>query len=521
MNSIGFLIDPQAVITLEDFRALLKNIPLQNTEINFTAPHQTAAIIEFFLGYIKETNVENNNIKGSVGYGPLAHLTSNGFICEKHDNSHYAFDRCCDFIKATAAFDNLRAIDIDGLSFSNAGATAVQELAFTLSQGVEYLNQLTERGLKINEITNKLRFNFGVGPNYFMEIAKIRAARLLWANIVSSFGVSTVKACRMNIHTTTSSWNSTLYDPYVNLLRTTTESMSAVTAGTDSHTILPFDNAFGKTTDFSERIARNQQLILKEESNFDKLIDPAAGSYYIENITASLAAEAWKLFMKTEEEGGFLNAFIKGYIQDQIEATAQKRDMALATRRDILLGTNQYPNFTEKMSHELSDNLLNPVNEHLPEAIARPLRIYRGSMAFEALRYRTDKFAEANHRPKAYMLTIGNFGMRKARAQFACNFFACAGFEVIDNNGFKTPADGAEAALKAKADITVICSSDDEYTTLAPEIAERLAGKSIVVIAGNPPSADELKAKGIKHFIHVKSNLLETLRAFQTEAGIV
>lgn len=521
VNSIGFVIDPEIEIEYEDFSILLKNIPFQITEINFTAPHQTAAIAGFLLRYVEESSIDKSQLKGSVGYSPLAQLTQKGFICQKSENNKYAFDRCRDFIHSMAPFTNMQIIEIDGLSFCNAGATAVQELAYTLSQGVEYLNQLTERGLEISEITPRLRFSFGIGPNYFMELAKIRAARLLWANIVSSYSGSRDETCQMNINTTTSSWNSTLYDPYVNLLRTTTESMSAVIAGTNSHTILPFDAAFGESSDFSERIARNQQLILKEESNFDKLVDPAAGSYYIESITASLAEEAWKLFLKTEEEGGFLIAFSKGYIQDQVEATAQKRDLALATRRDILLGTNQYPNFTEKMSHDLSDKLLNPVTEEHPEAIARPLKIYRGSMAFEALRYRTDRFAESNHRPKAYMLTIGNFGMRKARAQFACNFFACAGFEVIDNNGFKTPVEGAEAALKAKADFTVICSSDDEYATFATEIAERLSGKSIVVIAGNPPSADELRAKGIKHFIHVKSNLLETLRTFQTAAGIV
>lgn len=521
VNSIGFIIDPEAEITYENFCVLLKDIPLQKTEINFTAPHQAAAITEFLLRYAKENSSEYHQTYGSIGYGPLAHLINHGYICKKSENNKHAFDRCRDFIKAMAPFNNMKVIEIDALSFNNAGATAVQELAFSLSQGVEYLNQLTERGLNISEITPRLRFNFGIGSNYFMEIAKIRAARLLWANIVSSFGVETDEFCRINIHTSTSRWNSTLYDPYVNLLRTTTESMSAITAGTDSHIILPFDTAFGETSEFSERIARNQQLILKEESNFDKFVDPAAGSYYIENITTSLAEETWKLFLKTEEEGGFLAAFSKGFIQDQIEETSRKRDLALATRQDILLGTNQYPNFTEKMSHELSDKILNPIAENHPESIARPLKVYRGAMSFEALRYRTDQFAETNHRPKAYMLTIGNFGMRKARAQFACNFFACAGFEVIDNNGFKTPAEGAEAAIKAKADFTVICSSDDEYATFAPEIAERLAGKSIVVIAGNPPSADDLKTKGIKHFIHVKSNLLETLREFQNEAGIV
>lgn len=521
VNSFGFVIAPGHDLTYDHFKTLLANIPLSTTEINFVAEQHSIAIARYIQQLISERNSGNREFNGSIGFSPLAYLTLHGVFGETCTDDGHAFDLCHDLVRAAAPFVNLKAIEIDGLSLTNAGATAVQELAFSLSQGVEYLHQLTERGLKAEEVAPKLRFNFGAGPNYFMEIAKIRAARLLWAQIVKSFGVETDDACRMNIHTTTISWNSTLYDPYVNLLRTTTESMSAVIAGTDSHTILPFDAAFGETTDFSERIARNQQLVLKEESNFDKLVDPAAGSYYVESITASIAAETLKLFKQTETEGGYFCAFRKGFIQDQIEASAHKRDLALATRRDILLGTNQYPNFTEKMSREPVTTAPETGNNINPKAIAIPITPYRGAMAFEAMRYRTDKFAAANHRPKAFMLTIGNFGMRKARAQFACNFFACAGFEVIDNNGFKTPAEGVEAAMNARADITVICSSDDEYTLLAPQINEMIAGRSVVVIAGNPPSAEELRSKGIKHFIHVKSNLLETLTAFQSEAGII
>lgn len=521
VDSIGFIVDPAFNLSYDDFKILLTGIPVATTEINFGAGYQAIAISGFIDRFLKETNAGNEVLKGSLGFSPLAHLTLHGVFWTGCTEVEHAFDKVADMVKNTQHLVNVRDIEADGLSFANAGATAVQELAFALSQGVEYIDQLTNRGLSIDQVTPSLTFSFGAGRNYFIEIAKLRAARMLWANIVKSFGPVKEESCRMHIRTTTISWNATLYDPYVNMLRTTTESMSAVIAGTDTHTVLPFDAAFGQTSDFSERIARNQQLILKEESNFDKMVDPSAGSYYIENLTAAIAKEAWKLFSHTENEGGYFCAFRKGFIQEQIEATARKRDSDIATRRDILLGTNQYPNFTEKMNHVLAEELLAPSDTPADDAIAVPIKPYRGSMSFEALRYRTDKFAETSHRPKAFMLTIGNLGMRKARAQFACNFFACAGFEVIDNNGFKTADEGVAAALNAKADITVICSSDDEYTTLAPEIFEKTAGRSIVVVAGNPASADELKSKGIKHFIHVKTNVLETLKVFQAETGIL
>lgn len=521
INSLGFIFKENESFTDEHLKVLLKNIPLATTETNFVAGHQAINLQTSLEHYLQQQGISHEVPKGSIGFAPLAHLTLNGVFCDSCGDAGNAFDQAAELVKRCQKYPGLTALSVDGLSLANAGATASQELAFALAQGVEYLHQLTDRGLTASEVALNIKFEMAAGVNYFIEIAKIRAARMLWAKIVKSFGVENDQQCITNIHTTTLSWNFTLYDPHVNLLRTTTESMSAILAGTNSHTVLPYDAAFGATTDFSERIARNQQLLLKEESNFDKLVDPSAGSYYIESLTEAVASETWKLFCKTEEEGGYYSAFASGFIQQQIEATARKLDAALASRRVTLLGTNQYPNFNEKMNRQLSDEILNPKTIGVkPNQVGNPIIPYRGAMAFEALRYRTDRYSETNHRPKAFMLPIGNFAMRKARAQFACNFLACAGFEVVDNNGFKTTTEGVEAALSANADFTVICSSDEEYATLAPEIFEKIAGRSIVVIAGNPPSIEELKAIGLKHFIHVKSNILETLKTLQDELDI-
>lgn len=228
-------------------------------------------------------------------------------------------------------------IGVNGHLFADAGATITQEMAFTLSAGTEYLTRLVGKGLLIGEVAPKIKFNLGVGSNYFMEIAKFRALRLLWAQIVNAYGLNDARNGRMFIHATNNSWNFTIYDPWVNALRTTTGTMAAVLAGVDSFTVKPYNHAVEKPTAFAERIARNQQLVLKEESYLDRIADPAAGSYYIENLTQLLMDEAWQLFLKIDDEGGFIQALKKGIVQQQLKESASRRNNNIASRRDILL----------------------------------------------------------------------------------------------------------------------------------------------------------------------------------------
>jgi len=293
--------------------------------------------------------------------------------------------------------------------------------------------------------------------------------------------------------------------------------MSAVVGGADSITVEPFDIVFGTPDDFSERIARNQQLLLMEESHLDKVADPGAGSYYIESLTQLIAQNAWSIFLDIEEQGGFLAEMKKGKIQKSITDTATSRTSDVARRKEVLLGTNQYPNFNEGISQKA--DLLKAFNrsESKTDALVERVLPERGARAFEKLRYATEK---SGRKPLVFMIPMGNLAMRKARAQFACNFFACAGFEVRDNNGFKTAEEGVKAALDAKADIVVVCSSDDEYAVLAPEVFKAIAGKAIVVIAGSPACTKDLESAGIEYFISVKSNVLDTLKMFSDKLGI-
>jgi len=504
---VSFAKSPEKEVLID----FLNAIPLDNIEINFKGV-DPVILLELLNDYCAETKVEKNLLRGSLGLDPIGDLTRSG----RSGNLEDGLDQVANVIKLAREFENLRVFEVDAKLFHNSGSTAVQELAFAMSVATEYMDALTERELNHTEISSKLTFNFAVGSNYFFELAKFRSAKQLWSGILESYMGKAPEKVSF-IHAETSVWNTTVYDPYVNLLRTTTEAMSSVLGGVDSLTVLQFNQSFEEATELSERLARNQQIILKEEAYLDKVVDPAAGSYYIENLTSSLSAEGWKIFQATEETGGFIDSFMKGLVQDAIVTVAQKRDMRIAQRRDILLGTNQYANQTETILEDIDEKVFNHTVADPTDANTQPLIPYRGAEGFETLRMDTEK---AEKQPVVFLLNIGNLTMRKARAAFASNFFGCAGYKVIDNLGFSSVEEGMEEALKVKADIVVLCSSDDEYAQYGPEAAEA-NGDAELVVAGYPAAImDQLNDAGICHFIHVKTNLLETLRGFNQLMGI-
>lgn len=516
VDLLSFRVREKTGFSDADYNALMQGVAMPCIEVNFkTCCGNALKTLEQTVAKVKAEGWDADEVHGSIGFDPLRRFTTKGAFNPSIGNP---FEHIKTLIETAAPLKRFRVIAVSPYIYHNAGSTIVQELACGLAMGNEYLSKLTELGLNADQIASRMRFTFAVSSNYFMEIAKFRAARMLWANIVKAYGPSKNCSSKMRVHAITSPWNQTVYDPYVNMLRGTTEAMSAALAGVDSLEVTPFDAAFSKPNDFSARMSRNTQLILKEESYFDRVTDPSAGSYYIENLTASIAQEAWSLFKKIEEKGGYIAAMEEGFIQSMIEATAQKRDMNIATRREIVLGTNQYPNFNEKLDASVRAQLssaggCNCGCDNKSETV-KPICEYRGAQAFEELRMKTEA---AVKQPMAFMLTFGNLGMARARAQFACNFFAVAGFNVVDNNKFATVEEGVKAALAAGADIVVACSADDEYAEAVPQINAGIAGKAIVVVAGDPVCKDELSAKGITHFVNVKSNVLETLKQYQTE----
>ena len=512
VTSLGFIIKGDEV-NEENITTLLEGICPASVELNFNICNCKAEkLIGILADYFKGKGVDAEKCYGSVNYDAFKKPLVKG-----KENSEWV-EGAAAVLKAGQALPNYRVLAVNAFLFNNAGAYISQELGYALAWGNELMAKLTEAGFTADEVAKKIKFNFGISSNYFMEIAKFRAARWLWAEIVAAYKPACECACKMVAHAQTSEWNMTVYDAHVNLLRSQTEAMSAALAGVDSITVRPFDKIYQTPDDFSERIARNQQLLLKEECHLDKVVDPSAGSYYVEVLTNSLADVAWKLFLEVEEKGGFSVAVNAGEIQNAVNASNVARKKAVATRREILLGSNQYPNFTEVAADKIQEKgSCCCGGGYCGEATIPALDFSRGASEFEALRMATEKSGKT---PKVFMLTIGNLAMRLARSQFSANFFACAGYKIIDNLGFDTVEAGVEAAVKAGAEIVVLCSSDDEYAEFAPAAYKALAGRAEFVVAGAPACADDLKAQGIDQFVNVKSNVLETLKAFNAKLGI-
>ena len=508
VDSLGFKLKVEP--TAENIAALLNGVVLEAVEVNFACcPGKAVELAKNLVDYIKANKAEET-FKGAIDFNPYKRLLKHGLAFPK-DISATAVE----LVKAVAEVKNLRVLAVDSYMLTNAGAYIYQEIGYALAWGAQWMTALTEAGLTADEVAKRIKFNMGVSTNYFMEIAKFRAARMLWAQIVKQYEPACDCACKMAVHAITSEFNQTIYDAHVNLLRSQTEAMSAVIAGIDSLTVVPFDKQYKTPGEFSERMARNQQLLLKEESDMDKIVDPAGGSYYVETLTVAIAQEGWKVFLAVEEEGGFGAQVAAGEVQKAINASAAKRHTDVARRKEDLLGTNQFPNFNEMANDKIETEGCNCGCAHDAEGVAvEALSDKRAASDFEDLRLATERAA---NRPKVFMLTIGNLAMRLARSQFSANFFACAGYEIIDNLGFNTVQEGVDAAVAQVADVVVLCSSDDEYAELAPEAYKYLNGRAEFVVAGAPACSDELKAIGITNFVNVKSNVLETLQAFNAK----
>ena len=519
ITSLGFCLDAEK-LNYHFIKVLLEGIKADAIAINFSiCPCAAPELAGILVRYYGRSGYDFKKVVGSINVDPMKQMLIKG----KPLTREQVTEKIVATVKAAKSLPNYRVVGVNSVILNNSGAYCAQELAYALAWGADYMTMLTEAGIPNYQAARAIRFNMGIGGNYFMEIAKFRAARMLWAKIVEAYKAPTFttalkEAAKMNVSAETSRFNMTIFDAYVNLLRSQTETMSAALASVDEIVVTPFDVTFEQPTDFAERIARNQQLLLKEESHFDKVVDPAAGSYYLENLTHAIATEAWKQFLAIQEQGGMYEMIAAGKVQADMQANLTKRLGDVAKRKEILLGSNQYPNFNEKAAKKIKTTGCGcgcGTCSTKPEGALATLPVARAAEEFEALRLETEG---AKKQPVAFMLTIGNLAMRIARAQFSCNFLACAGYKVIDNNGFATVADGIKAARKAKADIIVLCSSDDEYATYAPEAWKKLQGaKELFIVAGAPACMDDLKALGITNFINVRSNVLETLKSFNAQ----
>ena len=523
VNSLGFKLDKK-LLSAEYIATLLAGIMPEAVELNFqVCIRRSAELVSLLADFFKQTGHDAAALKGSINFDPMSRMMLKGKRLDRQTVSELAKA----MTEAQKLLPGFRVIGVNSVLLCNAGATCTQELGYALAWGNQYMEMLTEAGVDAATAAKSIKFNMGVQGNYFMEIAKFRAARMLWAMIVRQYepecncgdtcecekvdGKYCPCAMKMHICAETSTFNMTVFDAYVNMLRSQTEAMSATLGGVESLVVTPFDVTYKQPDDFSERIARNQQLLLQEEAHFNKVVDPAAGSYYLENLTQNVAEQAWKLFLNVQEQGGFFGLIENGTIQKTMRDNLASRLKDVARRKETLLGTNQFPNFTETTDGKIQNTQKCGCGCKEEDGLDTIPQV-RAAEQFEQLRLATEASA---HRPKAFMLTIGNLAMRLARSQFSCNFFACAGYQVIDNNGFKTVQDGIEAARKAEADIIVLCSSDDEYAQYAPEAWELLKdSKEIFVVAGAPACMEDLQKLGIEHFVHVRVNVLEELQKY-------
>jgi methylmalonyl-CoA mutase len=386
--------------------------------------------------------------------------------------------------------------------FGESGATVVEEIGFALASGVDFLAQMQELGADIDRAADSLAFSFSIGPDFFMQIAKLRAFRMRWARAAAAFGVSRERA-KSRVYARTSRWNRTVYDSHVNMLRATTEAMSAVLGGADSVYVAPFDECCNAGDEGTRRLARNTQLILKQEAHLGLVADPGGGSYYLEALTNSIAQGAWKQFQEIESAGGYRNA--GKLIETTLQQRKAEQQRSVITRRRVLTGANRFVNSAERALDRVSDSL--------------PHGSGRAALPFEELRLRTERHAmEAGNPPRIVLVEIGDAKMRTARSNFVIEFFACAGL-AANVERFQTPQQIAGAA----ADLIVLCSSDPEYLPIATELipAMRSRGSQTpVLIAGNPETAEQLRAAGVNGFINLRSNPIELLTRLQQILGI-
>jgi methylmalonyl-CoA mutase len=391
-----------------------------------------------------------------------------------------------------------RMFAVSAERYEESGLGAIEQIAFALSAAVEYLDAMLERGVDIGRACGALGFSFATGPQLFVEIAKLRAFRLVWSEVVESFGGNHENA-KAAIYGRTAQWNETIFDPHNNILRATTAAISAVLGGVESFSVAPFDECYRESDEASRRLARNVQLILKREAGFARVADALGGTYLIEVITNALAQKAWKLFQEVEAAGGYRRAENDGVIESLIKRRAGDRDRLTAHRRLVLTGTNQFANLLEKS----------------PDGIDsfRPNGSDRVASSFEEIRFRTERSTANGRLPKVLLAEFGDAKMRSARAQFAADFLACAGLSASVRR-FENALEVAEVDV----DLIVLCSSDAEYLqfveALMPELKEH-GNRALVVIAGNPADAERLKVLGVAEFIHLRSNAVETLTRLQ------
>lgn len=494
-TAISFYIDSS---NLNDFETIIDGI-YSKFPFCIEAGEYQAAVLEKL-----SRRSDCDKVSGYIGRDLIQSTTS--------DQLKQEYDKWTEMIKAIdSKMPALRTILVDTSVYHKAGANAVQELAAALSTGVQCLQELLERGVSLEKTLSKMVFKFSIGSNFFMEIAKLRAARILWGKIVEAYGAKAEEQ-QMVISAETSTFTKTAYDPYVNLLRAGNEAFAAVLGGVQYLHVSPFNEPEGKSTPFSERIARSIQLILKEEAHLKNIVDPAGGSWYVESLTNELAEKAWAFFLEIEENDGVANVLKTGWLQEQIAEVMQKRNDDIFKRKQSIIGTNIYAN--------LNDDPLQNVVENGEAKYALPQ--IRLSESFEELRRAAKKLEQSGIIPTVGLICLGDLKDHKAREDFITGFLAPGGIQVIKHANINSPKSALQFIQKSNLHHYVLCGTDKLYDELALPLVRLINENHLhseIYLAGRPEKSKQevLKQAGIKEFIHVKSNCYEILTSLLSE----
>ncbi|EMR01321.1 methylmalonyl-CoA mutase family protein [Cesiribacter andamanensis] len=486
---------------------LLQGVLLEHCAVAFRVQEFGAELIEAYLQLVMAQGLAPGQLQGFLVQDPLGRLPELGLM----DNDNMAsLERA---VLATRRYPHFKGLMLDSRIFHNSGASASQELACLLSLTVEYLHRLTDRGISPQEAFESLGYSVSLGSRYFVEIAKLRALRLLVGQIAGAYGVEGFRPEQLFVHAQTGRWSKSRLDSNTNLLRNTTEAMSGILGGCNALSIVPHDALLKQPDAFSLRMARNVSTILQEEAYLGKVQDPVAGAYYPEILTQKLVQESWRLFLELEKEGGYAKVVESGSLHDRINAIRIQRLEAISTRRQRVVGVNAYSNPAEA--------LCLPQAEAPGKVTKRLLRQQGQADAIEDLRCRTEGFRQREGRlPLAVLLQWGDPLLRSARASFATDFLGIAGIQSMPILFNRQQEAVALRLGELQPDIVVLCAADDDYNQQAISIADSVRQQfgGVLLVAGNPELlAPDVKQAALDGFIHLKSNAVALLTEVQDQ----
>ncbi|MEH7886857.1 methylmalonyl-CoA mutase family protein [Bacillus sp. JJ1609] len=477
----------------------------------------------------------NMNITGFVAADPVAEASLSGALPKEEEQFFSEWSRNLE--EANIHLPGLKTVLVNTSPYHNSGANAVQELAIAISTGVYLLEKLMNHGWELKKALTKMVFHFAIGSNFFMETAKLRAARLLWSKTLEAYGAGEQER-KMEISAETSLFTKTIFDPYVNMLRIGNEAFAAVLGGVQYLRTGTFDEALGNGDTFSERVARNTQLILKSEAHLEKVADPAGGSWYIESLTRQLAEKAWDLFLEIDRKGGMLEALKTGWLQEQIAETAKEREKDIFKRKKSIIGTNVYANLSEHFSEPADFEIERVcIDKSLADFIAMfsageplsggivplknainftPIIPKRLSGPYEKLRFKAEKLTnETGEKPSIGLICLGELKKHKARADFIAGLLAAGGLHSVRSSELKDSAAAVDFINSKNISQYVICGDGSDYALLGPELVSEMKKQhpeAKLYLAGLPDGNEaDWKEAGIEDFIHLRNDAYQIL----------